>query len=128
MASIVAADSAVASLADSQRQIAVEATSAGIALLGVEAPARSSSEDVAAQRIAGGAVVVVVVAGGNCSWPLADFAIDSAVAEVGRSRRKARPWAAAASGSLSALGHMAMRPDIGLDQWCIGLVPEPDHN
>ena len=129
MASIVAADSAAASLADSQRQIAVEVTSAGIALLGVEAPARSSSEDVAAQRIAGGAVVVVVVAAeDNCSWPLADFATDSAVAEVGRSRRKARPWPVAGSGSLSALGHKTMRPDIGLDQWYIGLVPEPDHN
>ena len=129
MASIVAADSAAASLADSQRQIAVEVTSAGIALLGVEAPARSSSEDVAAQRIAGGAVVVVVVAAeDNCSWPLADFATDSAVAEVGRSRRKARPWPVAGSGSLSALGHKTMRPDIGLDQWYIDLVPEHDHN
>jgi len=129
VASIVAADSAAASLADSQRQIAVEVTSAGIALLGVEAPARSSSEDVAAQRIAGGAVVVVVVAAeDNCSWPLADFATDSAVAEVGRSRRKARPWPVAGSGSLSALGHKPMRPDIGLDQWYIGLVPEPDRN
>jgi len=83
---------------------------------------------VTAQRTAGVAVVVVVVAGGNCSWPLADFATGFAVAEVGRSRRKARPWAAAASGSLSALGHMAMRPDIGLDQWCIGLVPEAGHS
>lgn len=82
---------------------------------------------MAAQRTAGVAVVVVV-AGGNCSWPLADFATDFAVAEVGRSRRKARPWAVAASGSLSALGHMAMRPNIGLDQWHIDLVPVPGHN
>jgi len=131
-ASIVAADSAAAIPADFRQQIAVEATSAGTALFDAESPAKSSSEDVAAQQTAGVAVVaVVVVAGGSCSWPPAGFATDFAAAELERSRRKARPWPVAASGSLlaaSALGHMAMKLDIGLVRWYIDLALGPGHN
>ena len=121
------------SLVNFRLQIAVEATSAGTALFAAESPAKSSSEDVAAERIADAAAVVLVVAGGGscCSWRPAGFATGFAAA-LGRSKRKARSWAVAASDcsllATSAPGHMAMKPNIGPVRSCIALVLEPGHN
>ena len=122
------------SLVNFRLQIAVEATSAGTALFAAESPAKSSSEDVAAERIAdaAAAAVVVVAVGGSCSWRPAGFATDFAAAELERSKRKARSWAVAASDcnllATSAPGHMAMKPDIGLVRSYIALALEPGHN
>ena len=124
------------SLVNFRLQIAVEATSAGTALFAAESPAKSSSEDVAAERIAdaaaAAAAVVVVAGGGSCSWRPAGFATDFAAAELESSKRKARSWAVAASDcnllATSAPGHMAMKPDIGLVRSYIALALEPGHN
>ena len=122
------------SLVNFRLQIAVEATSAGTALFAAESPAKSSSEDVAAERIAdaAAAAVVVVAVGGSCSWRPAGFATDFAAAELESSKRKARSWAVAASDcnllATSAPGHMAMKPDIGLVRSYIALALEPGHN
>lgn len=121
------------SLVNFRLQIAVEATSAGTALFAAESPAKSSSEDVAAERIADAAAAVVVVAvGGSCSWRPAGFATDFAAAELESSKRKARSWAVAASDcsllATSAPGHMAMKPGIGLVRSYTALVLEPGHN
>lgn len=120
-ASTAAAAAAVAAVspADVQRQTAVEATSAGIALLVGETLTQGSCEDVGARRTAGVAVDVVVGGGGSCSWPVAEFATGFAGAGLEDPRWKVRSWAVVASSRLlvtSALGHMATNPYIGLVQ------------
>lgn len=88
---------------------------------------------MAAERIAdaAAAAVVVVAVGGSCSWRPAGFATGFAAA-LGRSKRKARSWAVAASDcsllATSAPGHMAMKPGIGLVRSYTALVLEPGHN